>query len=88
MVLDGDVFEEYVLHSLVSKNEAEYMTKLSVKVRKRSDQEMIKENKQHGKMRVYPLFVFNQLDAQQIDSYRGQHKSPFLSKVYCEFLFQ
>ncbi|PCK21187.1 MerR family transcriptional regulator [Bacillus pumilus] len=37
MVVDGDVFEEYLLHSLMSKNEAEYMTKLSVKVRKRAD---------------------------------------------------
>ncbi|MFP3417818.1 MULTISPECIES: MerR family transcriptional regulator [Bacillus] len=37
MVLDGDVFEEYLLHSLMSKNEAEYMTKLSVKVKKRAD---------------------------------------------------
>lgn len=35
MILDGDVFEEYLLHSLMSKNEADYMTKLSVKVRKR-----------------------------------------------------
>ncbi|MFS0656239.1 MerR family transcriptional regulator [Bacillus sp. 179-C3.3 HS] len=35
MVLDGDVFEEYVLHSLLSKNEAEYLTKLSVKVTKK-----------------------------------------------------
>lgn len=35
MILGGDVFEEYLLHSLMSKNEADYMTKLSVKVRKR-----------------------------------------------------
>ncbi|MGD7061163.1 hypothetical protein ACQCU3_06620 [Bacillus altitudinis] len=35
MILDGDVFEEYLLHSLMYKNEADYMTKLSVKVRKR-----------------------------------------------------
>ena len=35
MILDGDVFEEYLLHSLMSKNEADYMTKLSVKVKKR-----------------------------------------------------
>lgn len=37
MMLDGDVFEEYLLHSLLSKNEAEYITKLSVKVKKRLD---------------------------------------------------
>lgn len=37
MALDGDVFEEYLLHSLLSKNEAEYITKLSVKVKKRLD---------------------------------------------------
>lgn len=37
MLLDGDVFEEYLLHSLMSKDEAEYITKLSVKVKKRAD---------------------------------------------------
>ncbi|MEB2272108.1 MerR family transcriptional regulator [Bacillus safensis] len=37
MMLDGDVFEEYLLHSLMSKDEAEYITKLSVKVKKRAD---------------------------------------------------
>lgn len=37
MMLDGDGFEEYLLHSLMSKDEAEYITKLSVKVKKRAD---------------------------------------------------
>ncbi|WP_282066683.1 MerR family transcriptional regulator [Bacillus pumilus] len=37
MMLDGDVFEEYLLHSLMSKDEAEYITKLSVKVKKLAD---------------------------------------------------
>ncbi|TYS28569.1 MerR family transcriptional regulator [Bacillus pumilus] len=36
MVLDGDVFEEYLLHSLMSKEEADYVTKLSVKVKKQA----------------------------------------------------
>ncbi|GLF91586.1 MerR family transcriptional regulator [Bacillus safensis] len=40
MMLDGDVFEEYLLHSLMSKDEAEYITKLSVKVKKRIDEQM------------------------------------------------
>ncbi|KPN15244.1 MerR family transcriptional regulator [Bacillus australimaris] len=40
MILDGDVFEEYLLHSLMSKDEAEYITKLSVKVKKREDEQI------------------------------------------------
>ena len=34
LIVDGDVFEEYLLHSLVTKKEEEYITKISVKVRK------------------------------------------------------
>ena len=33
LIVDGDVFEEYLLHSLVSISEEDYITKLSVKVR-------------------------------------------------------
>ncbi len=32
LIVDGDVFEEYLLHSLISTNEEEYITKISVKV--------------------------------------------------------
>lgn len=31
--IDGDLYEEYLLHSLVSKNEAEFVTKFTVKVK-------------------------------------------------------
>lgn len=34
LILDGDVFEEYLLHSLATKKEEEYITKISVKVKK------------------------------------------------------
>ncbi|GIN72161.1 MerR family transcriptional regulator [Bacillus sp. J14TS2] len=34
LAVDGDVFEEYLLHSLISKKEEEYITKVSVKVKK------------------------------------------------------
>ena len=36
LIVDGDVFEENLLHSLITKDEEEYITKLSVKVKKTS----------------------------------------------------
>ena len=38
--LDGDIYEEYLLHSMVAKEEKDYITKISVKVKSRevSDQ--------------------------------------------------
>ena len=33
-ITDGDVYEEYLLHSLVATNEDDYITKISVKVKK------------------------------------------------------
>lgn len=32
--LDGDVYEEYLLHSIATKEEEEYITKISVKVKR------------------------------------------------------
>lgn len=33
-ILDGDIYEEYLLHSIASKEEEDYLTKISVKVKK------------------------------------------------------
>ncbi|MCE4051012.1 MerR family transcriptional regulator [Bacillus sp. Au-Bac7] len=33
LTIDGDAYEEYLLHSLVSKHEEEYITKISIKVK-------------------------------------------------------
>lgn len=35
LVLDGDIYEEYLLHSISAKEEKAYITKISVKVKSR-----------------------------------------------------
>lgn len=35
LALDGDIYEEYLLHSIAAKEEKEYITKISVKVKSR-----------------------------------------------------
>ena len=35
LALDGDIYEEYLLHSIASKDEKDYITKISVKVKTR-----------------------------------------------------
>ncbi|MBM0065517.1 hypothetical protein [Alkalicoccobacillus gibsonii] len=31
--VDGDIYEEYILHSIADKNEEDYITKISVRVK-------------------------------------------------------
>ncbi|MNI96012.1 hypothetical protein D3C73_1543820 [compost metagenome] len=35
LALDGDIYEEYLLHSIAAKEEKDYITKISVKVKTR-----------------------------------------------------
>ena len=35
LIVDGDVFEENLLHSLITQNEEEYITKISVKIKEK-----------------------------------------------------
>lgn len=35
LLLDGDIYEEYLLHSIAAKEEKDYITKISVKVKTR-----------------------------------------------------